>query len=42
MRPNIALEPPVWPQLRLAAGAFGEPAPAARSVCPFAAAQRGR
>jgi hypothetical protein len=40
--PNIAFEPPGWPHLRRAAGGGGESAPAARSDCRRAAAQRGR
>ena len=41
-RPNIAFEPTGWRYLRRAAGALEEFAPAARSNCRCAAAQRGR
>jgi hypothetical protein len=40
--PNIAFEPSGMPQLTRAAGAGEEFAPAARSGCRRAAAQRGR
>jgi hypothetical protein len=42
MQSNNAFEPSGEPQLRRAADAPGECAPAARSDCPRAAAQRGR
>ena len=42
MWPNYAFEPSGLRQLWRAAGARGKFAPAARSYCPFAAAQRGR
>ena len=42
MRSNYAFEPPGWRLIRRAVGALRKSAPAARSYCRFAAAQRER
>jgi len=42
MSSNHAFEPADWRFLSRAAGTLGQFAPAARSGCRFAAAQRGR